>query len=323
MKKLILLLFCLVSFLQTNTTNPNNKLPKFVNKKVIKSLNLYAEKKLINNSLSAKENKTLFIQLAKLNALHQYYNNLWNTNKGYTILPQFLKRMLVLDKEIRNLAGTKKDADLFFLTPRSYPQYFEKNNANYSKTLQQIENEINQWLHQFDTPKSIKAITSIFNVGEVEAEDSLADIMCSVGYSSWGSSSPVGRFEKAILKHLGIPENSPDREKHISKFFNDNNSKLICGEDIDEFIREDEHILKRSIALSEYDFLLHAANSSKYELDWNFYEVVDGKKETILDYIDMIIADEELALKYDVDELRTLASTVKARGGKRGWELKP
>ena len=154
-----------------------------------------------------------------------------------------------------------------------------------------------------------------------EKDDNLADIFCSLGYSNWGSSEPVVGFERVILSHLGVDENHPDKEKLISKFFNENNAKLICGEDTDEFIRPNEHILKRSIALSEYDFLLHAANSSKYTLDWNFYEMVDGKKETILDYLDMIINDEELALEYNIPELRTLVSTLEARGGKRGKDL--
>ena len=321
MKKTILLFICITSFVCTNATTKNTNLPKFVNKKVIQSLNYKAEGKKINYNLSTTENKALFTKLAKLNALHQYYNNLWNKNKGYTILPTFLKRMLALDNEIRNDAGTFKDVDLYNLTPRKYPQHFTNNKTTFHKTQQQIENEIDSWLAQFDTPKSIKAITSIFNVGEVEAEDNLADRICGIGYMDWASTSPVRGFEKSILKHLGVPEDSPDREKHISKFFNDNNSKLICGEDTDDFIREEEHILKRSIALSEYDFLLHAANNSKYELDWNFFEMVDGKKETILDYLDMIIADEELALEFDVDELKTLVGTLEEAGAKRGRDL--
>jgi hypothetical protein len=178
--------------------------------------------------------------------------------------------------------------------------------------------------HQFDTPKEITAITSIFNVGnedKVEADESLADRICRNGYINWGSSAPVSGFEKAILRHLELPENSAEKEKHISKFFNENNSKLICGEDNDEYIREEEHILKRSIALGEYNFLSHAANSSKYELDWNFYEVVDGKKETILDYLDNIIEDEELALDYNVPELKTLIGTLEDSGAKRGKDI--
>ena len=154
-----------------------------------------------------------------------------------------------------------------------------------------------------------------------EKDDTLADRVCGSGYVRWAGPEPVTDFENSILSHLGVAVDSPDREKHISKFFNENNAKLICGEDTDEFIRPNEHILKRSIALSEYDFLLHAANSSKYTLDWNFYEMVDGKKETILDYLDMIINDEELALEYNIPELKELITVLEQSGGKRGKEL--
>lgn len=153
-------------------------------------------------------------------------------------------------------------------------------------------------------------------------DETLAAKICSLGYSNWGSSVPVSGFEEDILSYIGISNDDPNREKHIAKFFNENNHLLICGEDNDEFIRPNEHILKRSIALSEYDFLLHAANSPKYDdMDWNFYEIVDGKKETILDYLDMIINDEELAIEYDVDELKSLMRVLEQNDAKRGKDL--
>ena len=174
-----------------------------------------------------------------------------------------------------------------------------------------------------DTPQEISSLSNVVRrVGnELKTEDTLAEIMCGAGYAEWASTDSIGGFEKAILRHIGRPTNDPNKEKYISKFFNENNSKLICGDDNDTYIRENEHILKRSLALGEWDFLDHAANSSKYELDWNFYEIVDGKKETILDYLDMIIGDEELASEYDVDELKTLVSTLEAEGAKRGSQL--
>jgi len=173
----------------------------------------------------------------------------------------------------------------------------------------------------FFSTSNINAQTTKKSGNEVGEYDlTLADRICSKGYVHWASSTPVRGFETAILKHIGLPENTPDREKKISKFFNDNNSKLICSEN-DYYIRENEHILKRSVALSEYDFLMTAANSSKYELDWNFYEIVDGKKETILDYLDMIINDVEMEEEYNINELKSLIVALEEAGAKRGREL--
>ncbi len=154
------------------------------------------------------------------------------------------------------------------------------------------------------------------------AQESLADKVCTSLYIRGHNSSPVSAFEESLLKHMGLPTDIPNKEKLISKFFNENNSKLICEDDVDEYIRENEHVLKRSIALGLYHFLSHAANSSEYELDWNFYEIVDDKKETILDYLDMIIADKELALDYNIPELKSLMLTLEEAGAKRGRELK-
>lgn len=155
------------------------------------------------------------------------------------------------------------------------------------------------------------------------AQDSLADKCCKSLYLKGWSSNPVSGFEKSLLKHMGLPTNTPDKEKHISKFFNENNHLLICEDDEDESIRPNEHILKRSIAIGRYHFLNHAVNTSEYDdMDWNFYEIVDGKKETILDYLDMVMADEDLALDYDIPELKSMMLTLEEAGAKRGRELK-
>lgn len=150
----------------------------------------------------------------------------------------------------------------------------------------------------------------------------LANKICMGGYITWPSIEPVGKFEEVVLLHLNLPYDTPNKEKIIAKFFNDNNSKLICGDDSDEFIRTSEHFLKRSLARSEHTYLIHMANSEGYEdYDWNFYEIVDGEKETILDYLDMIINDPDLAEDYDIPELKTLMRVIEENDGKRGREL--
>lgn len=152
-------------------------------------------------------------------------------------------------------------------------------------------------------------------------DNEMANKLCSKGYVTWPALDAVIDFETVLLLHLGLPEDTPNKEKHISRFFNENNSKLICEDDGSDFIRANEHILKRSLARSEHDFLLHIANSSKYEIDWNFYEIVDGKKETMLDYMDMIINHPELSEEYNIPELKSLMRVIEQDGGKRGREL--
>ncbi len=133
--------------------------------------------------------------------------------------------------------------------------------------------------------------------------------------------SSFADFESSILQTLGVPAHAPDREMLISSFFNEQSANLIFEDSIDGTIRKKEHLFKRMIALGEWRFINYAANHPKYELDWNFYEMVDGEKETLLDYLDMIINDEEIASEYNVDELKDLIGVLEEAGGKRGREL--
>lgn len=66
---------------------------------------------------------------------------------------------------------------------------------------------------------------------------------------------------------MGLPIDVPNKEKHISKFFNENNHLLIYEDNVNKYIRPNEHILKRSISLGQSNFLSHATNSSKYTID--------------------------------------------------------
>ncbi|MEL6562426.1 MAG: hypothetical protein AAFQ94_29925, partial [Bacteroidota bacterium] len=99
---------------------------------------------------------------------------------------------------------------------------------------------------------------------------------------------------------------------------------LICGNDTHGKIRDSEHILKRSIAYDGTHFLRRILETEEYagKVDYNFYEIVDGKKETILDYIDKILNDENLMIVYDKEELEDFIDMIEDSEGKRGSELK-
>jgi hypothetical protein len=177
---------------------------------------------------------------------------------------------------------------------------------------------------QFDTPVEIGGLASV--IGDIGSElgtgDSLASKACAIGYDNWSDEEPVVAFERALLKELGTTYDDPQKNNIISKFFNDNEEKLICEDDSDESIRDNEHIFKRSIARGEHFFIKHVAKSDDYEINLNFFEMIDGKKETILDYLDKILVDQESAAEeYDVDELLLLREYLEENDAKRGNEL--
>lgn len=151
-------------------------------------------------------------------------------------------------------------------------------------------------------------------------------ILCRCLNSSVRHDDPASKFERMILLEIenikfGEGKSYSSKEALISDFFNQNNPKLMCGRETRGSWREREHILKRSISANMYHFLEKVGSSREYSMDFNYYEIIDGEKETLLDYLDKILADEDLMEGYDRDELETLVHMIENDGGKRGREL--
>ncbi|MEQ3664115.1 hypothetical protein [Olleya sp.] len=151
--------------------------------------------------------------------------------------------------------------------------------------------------------------------------DELAWKICSHGYSTWGNTTPTDEFDRAILREVGSDLNDPDRKKKVSDYLNKHSDILICGDDGVEGIRKREQLLKRSVSCGLYGYLQHLAMDNQYSVDFNKYEIINGEKETLLDFIYLIINDVDLAEDYDILELEALADAIEEKGGKRGKDL--
>ena len=178
---------------------------------------------------------------------------------------------------------------------------------------------------------SLIFINSIFsqNVvienGEVIGNDSennaLAGNICGASYLAWQGGTPVDSFESTILKVINVSFDDPLRAKKISDFFNNNHAKLICGCDSNSRHRSREHVFKRAIAIQSYEYINHLARSDDYSINMNFYEIVDGKKETLLDYVDMILNDPKKREMYNLNALNILRENLVDLGVVNGSEL--
>jgi hypothetical protein len=169
-------------------------------------------------------------------------------------------------------------------------------------------------------------IFSLIGVNELNAQNNykneeLASKICSFGYSSWGNTSPTDEFDKAILREIGTDLNDPERKMKVSNYLNENSHILICGDDGIDGLREREQLLKRSVSSGFYGYVIQLAIDVEYSIDFNQYEIVNGKKETLLDFIYLILDDEDLANDYDIAELKGLVRSIEKRGGKRGKYL--
>jgi hypothetical protein len=149
----------------------------------------------------------------------------------------------------------------------------------------------------------------------------LAFKICGAGYLSWGSPSPVKSLEKTILNEIGVSVDDPLRSQKISEFFNKNHEKLICDDGSLQQFRQREHFFKRAIAIQAYDYFYHLAESDDYSINMNAYEIIDGKKETLIDYVDKILNDPAKRALYNIAGLKDLRIILEELGVVKGSEL--
>ena len=114
-------------------------------------------------------------------------------------------------------------------------------------------------------------------------------------------------------------------KQKFTELYNKYSDKFICTDKPTEKSRNPEHFLKRVVCLSMYesifyDFLL--SDPEEYPIDVNTVEIVNGKPETLIDYIDNIITNPEISKNYDVGQIKDLKSwLVEEYGAKKANEL--
>ncbi len=117
-------------------------------------------------------------------------------------------------------------------------------------------------------------------------------------------------MEDQILGYMKITRDTPKYQEKIISFWNANKNDFICEGKVDSATRETEHLMKRAIALSLhnhvfYKFLLNSPNT-----DVNAIEYVNGEPETVLDYLDDIIADPDSKKKFVLSDITNLRSML-------------
>lgn len=85
--------------------------------------------------------------------------------------------------------------------------------------------------------------------------------------------------------------------------------------------------MKRVVSLGMYETILYdffLYDEEEYPINVNTVEILpNGEKETLLDYINKILADPEVDKKYDVKEIKQLKRViVKDYNAKTAAELK-
>jgi hypothetical protein len=132
-----------------------------------------------------------------------------------------------------------------------------------------------------------------------------------------GSNEAIDRvafnFENTILDYINVSRDIPKekKEKVIGDFLNKNSKYLLCTLK-EEQGRPTEHIFKCAIRTRLYPqvFFRYLLSFKNPQIDFNATEKHNGKNETVLDYLDRLIASEGFEESYYENEVKRLRRTL-------------
>ena len=146
----------------------------------------------------------------------------------------------------------------------------------------------------------------------------IAGRLCSDLHQSDAVGFSEERFKRIIAIEIGVKVNNPKINLYISEFLNKYSTKMVCPPDNHKNDNRFKHLYKSAMLKGITDlFDKILLNEDEFTIDFNIYEIVDNKKETLLDYIDKLIASN----KFDKKELQIIQMEIEDLGGKRGAEL--
>ena len=162
-----------------------------------------------------------------------------------------------------------------------------------------------------------------------ELED-FTQMICNeaTSLSRGDSISKAGEIiEKRFLKMFGIDKNDPNYKKLVAAVYNKYAACFICRDKPTSKTRNPEQFLKRVVSLGMYETILYdffLYDEEEYPINVNTIEILpNGEKETLLDYINKILADPEVDKKYDVKEILDLKGLIiEDFGAKKASDLK-
>ena len=164
-------------------------------------------------------------------------------------------------------------------------------------------------------------VTTIMSTMKVLSDDEIKDIrnyLCMNILTASTIGFKPKEFKKVILEGLGKDEDISNKNEIISNFLNQNKQNLVCPKDKKRKGSRDLHVYKSAVltgVLELYDEIL--LDDDEYDIDLNAFEIVDGKKETVVDYIEKLMATGV----HGTEDLELLRDDILEMGGKRGSEL--
>ena len=156
----------------------------------------------------------------------------------------------------------------------------------------------------------------------VEKVEDAINILCGTISSSLSGREYFRNWDRMLKEHFEWQGSQDEILRKTYQFLNDYSNCLICEETYwrDRGITfPAKHLYKRMFAANCMDlFEDHLLEAGFGVIDFNAYEIVDGKKETLLDWIDKKIAIG----KGPIADLKDLKEVLEEEFyGKRGKDL--
>ncbi len=166
-------------------------------------------------------------------------------------------------------------------------------------------------------------LNSILKVGTTLSENETKQIvekLCDDIFAGRNDGLDMPNWQKTMRDMAGYSGSSKDFPKYFNKFLNDNNQNLICPAfkaGVESYPKQ--HFYKMLLASGfEEVFDEYFFDFDDGDINYNAYEIVDGKKETIVDWAEKWklrrnanVADIEDVIEILQDEF----------GAKRGIDL--
>ena len=122
-----------------------------------------------------------------------------------------------------------------------------------------------------------------------------------------GSTTIADDIEAIIFRYHGWNRQTSEYKKKIAAFFNENSEHFVCPDDQTAY--PDQFLFQRIIAMGMYDELLISyflEDENEFPIDVNTVYELYGTRQTVLDYVNSIIASVGFEKNYDTQEISDL-----------------
>lgn len=172
------------------------------------------------------------------------------------------------------------------------------------------------------------AIDEVAGLGKITGDPKVREFaqrLCSrIETANVDGENIVKNIEDQMLAFTGLTRKIPNYRDRLVEFYNKNHHDFICKGKVTGTTRESEHLMKRALALKIQGYIFDDFffDTEDVDVNVNAIEYVDGKPETVLDYLDKILLSPNASRRYVISDIKDLKEAlIEQYGAKHAKEL--